>query len=82
MLSIPLPGAVIAYAYGCGVLLKIEVPSTNHIGFAEVDCKSMQLDEVWEFFLFFKSFIAHWILPSCSINSCLVLRAFRGMVVS
>ena len=52
MLPIPLPGAGIAYACGCGVLLEIEVPSTDHIGFAEVDCKSMQLDEDWEFFYF------------------------------
>ena len=52
MLPIPLPDAGIAYACGCGVLLEIEVPSTDHIGFGEVDCKSMQLDEDWEFFYF------------------------------
>jgi hypothetical protein len=52
MLPIPLPGAEIAYACGCGVLLGIDVPSTDHIGFGEVYYKSMQLDGDWEFFRF------------------------------
>ena len=45
MLLIPLPDAGIAYTCSCGVLLEIKVPSTDYIGFGEVDCKSMQLDE-------------------------------------
>jgi hypothetical protein len=52
MLPIPLPSTGIAYACGCRVLLEIEVPLTDHIGFGEVDCKLMQLDKDWEFFYF------------------------------
>ena len=45
ILLIPLPNTGIAYACSYRVLLKIKVPSTNYIGFREVDCKSIQLDK-------------------------------------
>ena len=42
----------IAYSCGCGVLVEIEVPLVDHIGFGEVDHKLMQLGEDLEFFDF------------------------------
>ena len=42
----------IAYSCGCGVLVEIEVPLVNHVGFGEVDHKLMQLGEDLEFFDF------------------------------
>jgi hypothetical protein len=61
--------------------LRLKSTSTDYIGFGEVDYKSMQLDEDWEFFYFLNHLSR---IGSCSLaRSILVLflRAFRGMVV-
>ncbi len=42
----------IAYSCGCGVLVKIEVPLVDHVGFKEVDYKLKQLGEDLKFFSF------------------------------